>query len=156
MFSVAGAAEEACPLDQAVSYSSKDFDSWRARAVRLPCRPDSQRKTHARLHARSHHQLSQQLNFSSTTMAVSPFVRGSSDLFFRDAFREADDVRTPSQASHTPMLPRYTNNNAPSPRSFLVSSSPTSSPEVPSSLVARVQSRAPAAPWPRSSPSTSL
>lgn len=29
-------------------------------------------------------------------MALSPFVRGSSDLFFRDAFREADDVRTPS------------------------------------------------------------
>ncbi|ACO70106.1 predicted protein [Micromonas commoda] len=52
-------------------------------------------------------------------MALSPLVRGSSDLFFRDAFREADDVRTPSQASHTPMLPRYTNNNAPSPRSFL-------------------------------------
>jgi hypothetical protein len=25
-------------------------------------------------------------------MALSPLVRGSSDLFFRDAFREADDV----------------------------------------------------------------
>ena len=31
---------------------------------------------------------------SSNSMALSPLVRGSSDLFFRDAFREADDVRT--------------------------------------------------------------
>ena len=29
---------------------------------------------------------------SSNNMALSPLVRGSSDLFFRDAFREADDV----------------------------------------------------------------
>ena len=140
LFSVVGAAQESCPLGRPVSYSSKElFDSWRADAVSCSFVVLTQRKTHARLHARSHHQLSQQLNFSPTTMALSPLVRGSSDLFFRDAFREADDVRTRSQASHTPMLPRYTNNNAPSPRSFLVSSSPTSSPEVPSSLVARVQ-----------------
>ena len=29
---------------------------------------------------------------NSNSMALSPLVRGSSDLFFRDAFREADDV----------------------------------------------------------------
>ena len=29
---------------------------------------------------------------SSNNMALSHLVRGSSDMFFRDAFREADDV----------------------------------------------------------------
>lgn len=34
LFSVAGAAQESCPLGRTVSYSSKElFDSWRAGAV---------------------------------------------------------------------------------------------------------------------------
>jgi len=57
---------------------------------------------------------------SSNNMALSPLVRGSSDLFFRDAFREADDVRgtyverllsdtsPPIRLTHSPsaLLPR--------------------------------------------------